>query len=133
VRLSFIFFLHPVFYSTWTEFASDVNGKKLSKLIGNDDEEKLLDLCNLIAEQVQNLRPYQPITNSPVLFKLFCRTPTHDKQLVVDICPGDLLPCVAKRCSHIYLYASFRPWPAMQPLHVRSQPLGVQHQTSEAC
>jgi hypothetical protein len=76
--------------STWTEFASDVNGKKLSRLNGANDEEKLVDLCNIIEEQVQKLKPYQPIANSHVLVKLYCRNPEHNRQVVLDICPGEL-------------------------------------------
>jgi len=78
--------------STWNEFASDVNGKKLSKLVGQSDEDKLLDLCNVIAAQVQTLRPYQPISDSRILSNLCCRNPKHQKLPVLDLCLGDVPP-----------------------------------------
>jgi hypothetical protein len=88
--------------STWTEFASDVNGKKLSKLIGQNDEEKLAQLCNIIEEQVQKLNPYQPIASSQLLVKLCCRNVKHNKQPVLDICPGHLIDCLS-------MYYRFHP------------------------
>jgi len=75
--------------STWNEFVSDVHGKKLSKLVGQSDEDKLLDLCNVIDAQVQTLRPFQPFR---ILSKLCCRNPKHQKLPVLDLCLGDIPP-----------------------------------------
>jgi hypothetical protein len=85
-----------------------VNGKKLSKLTGQNDEEKLAQLCNIIEEQVQKLNPYQPIASSQLLVKLCCRNVKHNKQPVLDICPG--------RSSLVYLsmYYRFHPCALLQ-------------------
>jgi hypothetical protein len=85
------FFLHSGVCSTWTEFASDVNGKKLSKLIGSNDEEKLLDLCNLIAEQVQeHTKDMNWIRRfvGKFLANFLCRVDSHGPIPVVCICSG---------------------------------------------
>ena len=120
-------------YSTWTEFASDVNGKKLSKLVGQTDEEKLIDLCNAIDRQVQQLRPYQPIAKSQVLSKLCCRIPHHDKRPLFVACSGESQPRFPRAVAHTRHLPSYSPWPAVQRVHVRAQPNHVQHPASEAC
>jgi hypothetical protein len=94
--------------STWTEFASDVNGKKLSKLVGQTDEEKLIDLCNAIDRQVQQLRPYQPIAKSQVLSKLCCRIPHHHKLPLFVACSGASQPRFPRAMPHT-------PHPACPP------------------
>jgi hypothetical protein len=136
-----MFFIFDKLYSlfsrrTWKECISDVNGKKLSLAVGQNDEEKLADLCKIIEQQVQDLNPYQPTASSQVLVKLCCRIPLHKKQLVLDICPGAFSSVCTEikiiPCSHISPRVSFRPRFALQRVHVRTQPLALQYQASEA-
>jgi hypothetical protein len=99
-------------FSTWTEFASDVNGKKLSKLVGQTDEEKLLDLCNTIEQQVQQLRPYQPIAKSQVLSTLCCRIPNHNKLPLFVVCAGASQPYCSAQLFACRMPQSFLTFPS---------------------
>ncbi len=138
LQMFFIFdSLCPLFsLRTWKECVSDVNGKKLSLAVGQNDEEKLADICKIIEQHVQDLNPYQPTASSQVLVKLCCRIPTHNKQPVLDICPGAFSSVFTEirilPFSHINPCVSFRPRFAVQRVHVRPQPLGLQYQASEA-
>ena len=91
--------------NTWNEFASATNGKKLSNLVGQSDEDKLAELCKIIDSQIQTLRPYQPISDCRILSNLCCRKPNHQQHKVVDICFGAIPPSLLLAwpfiCSHL--------------------------------
>lgn len=118
-------------YSTWFEFSSSMNGIMLHKLVGPSDDEKLMNLCNTIEEQVQKLRPFQPIAKSRFISNLYCR---QHNGAVTEICPGAHSILLLGVCSYLTSVSfGFRSRSfAVQRLYLRSH-LRLQHPGGETC